>query len=101
MRLAGSVLEAHAVDRAAEDSFTQLVLPSSFLGLTVSWLAMRGLRRAIVVLVLAGFGQLMAVALVYYTGQQFSAVLIVLPTLVFMLTLSGAVHLTITLLPSN
>ncbi len=93
LRLAGSVLEAHAVDRAAEDSFTQLVLPSSFLGLTVSWLAMRGLRRAIVVLVLAGFGQLMAVALVYYTGQQFSAVLIVLPTLVFMLTLSGAVHL--------
>jgi uncharacterized protein len=31
--------------------------------------------------------------LVYYTGRQFSAVMIVLPTLVFMLTLSGAIHL--------
>ncbi|MCU0721083.1 MAG: MMPL family transporter, partial [Pirellula sp.] len=42
---------------------------------------------------IAGLGQLIAVSLVYYTGMQFSAVLIVLPTLVFMLTLSGAVHL--------
>jgi predicted RND superfamily exporter protein len=42
---------------------------------------------------IASFGQLIAIGLVFYTGNQFSAVLIVLPTLVFMLTLSGAIHL--------
>ena len=93
LRLAGTVYEAYAVDVAAEASLKRLVLPSSILGLLVSWFCLVQFRRAIVVLVLAAVGQLIAVAMVYYTGNQFSAVLIVLPTLVFMLTLSGAVHL--------
>jgi hypothetical protein len=49
-------------------------------------------RAAIAVLVIAGVGQLLAIAIVTVTGGVFSAVLIVLPTLVFMLTLSAAVH---------
>ena len=93
LRLAGTVYEAFAVDEAAENSLKKLVLPSSFLGLLVAWFCLRELKRAVIVLVIAGVGQLLSVALVYYSGHRFSAVLIVLPTLVFMLTLSGAVHL--------
>jgi len=93
LRLAGTVYEAFAVDQAAESSLKRLVLPSSILGLLMSWFCLSQVRRAIVVLVLGGVGQLLAVSMVYYTGNRFSAVLIVLPTLVFMLTLSGAVHL--------
>lgn len=93
LRLAGTVYEAFAVDEAAENSLKKLVLPSSFLGLLVAWFCLKQLKRAIIVLVIAGVGQLLSVALVYYSGYRFSAVLIVLPTLVFMLTLSGAVHL--------
>ena len=93
LRLAGTVYEAFAVDAAAEASLKKLVLPSSVLGMLVAWFCLGRFRRAIVVLALGGVGQLLAVAMVYYTGNRFSAVLIVLPTLVFMLTLSGAVHL--------
>jgi uncharacterized protein len=93
LRLAGTVFEAYAVDHAAEASLKRLVLPSSLLGLSVCWFCLRRLRRTIVVLAVAGIGQLIAIAMVYYSGYRFSAVLIVLPTLVFMLTLSGAVHL--------
>jgi len=93
LKLAGTVYEAFAVDEAAENSLKKLVLPSSLLGLLVSWFCLRQLKRAVIVLGIAGIGQLLSVALVYYTGYRFSAVLIVLPTLVFMLTLSGAVHL--------
>ena len=93
LRLAGTVYEAFAVDAAAEASLKKLVVPSSILGMLVAWFCLGQIRRAVVVLVLAGVGQLLAVAMVYYTGNRFSAVLIVLPTLVFMLTLSGAVHL--------
>ena len=93
LRLAGTVYEAYAVDAAAEGSLKKLVLPSGVLGILVAWICLAKFRSAIVVLVLAGVGQLLAVAMVYYTGNRFSAVLIVLPTLVFMLTLSGAVHL--------
>lgn len=91
--IAGTVYEAYAVDQAAEASLKKLVLPSSFLGLVVTWICLKSFRKAIVALTLAGVGQLLAVAMVYYSGYRFSAVLIVLPTLVFMLTLSGAIHL--------
>ncbi|MFN7873707.1 MAG: efflux RND transporter permease subunit [Pirellula sp.] len=93
IKLVGTLYEAYAVDEAAEGTLKKLVLPSSLLGLLISWLCLGRLRSAMVVLAIAGLGQLVAVSLVYYTGLQFSAVLIVLPTLVFMLTLSGAVHL--------
>ncbi len=93
LRLAGSVFETYSVDAASEASLVNLVPPSSILGLLVAWFCLRRLRFAIAVLILAGLGQLLAVALVYYSGKQFSAVMIVLPTLVFMLTLSGAIHL--------
>lgn len=93
LRLAGTVYEAFAVDAAAEASLKTLVLPSSILGMLIAWFCLGQIRRAAVVLILGGVGQLLAVAMVYYTGNRFSAVLIVLPTLVFMLTLSGAVHL--------
>ncbi len=64
-----------------------------FLGMLLSWVCLRSVRAALAVLFIAGVGQLLAIAIVYYSGGYFSAVLIVLPTLVFMLTLSGAVHL--------
>jgi uncharacterized protein len=93
LRMAGTVYEAYAVDYAAEQSLKNLVLPSCLIGVGLAWICLRSIRAAIAVLIIAGFGQLLAVSVVYYTGGQFSAVLIVLPTLVFMLTLSGAVHL--------
>ena len=93
LRMAGTIYESFAVDEASENSLKKLVVPSCLLGMFLSWICLRSIRQALTVLVIAGFGQIVAIALVYYTGGFFSAVLIVLPTLVFMLTLSGAVHL--------
>ena len=93
LRMVGTVFEAYAVDEAAEASLQKFVIPSSILGLVMSALCLGSIRSALIVLSIASFGQLIAIGLVFYTGNQFSAVLIVLPTLVFMLTLSGAIHL--------
>lgn len=93
LRLAGSIVESYSVDAAAARSFRQLVIPASVLGIVLACACLRSWSAAVAVLIIAGIGQLMAIAAVYYTGGQFSAVLIVLPTLVFMLTLSSAVHL--------
>jgi uncharacterized protein len=93
LRVAGTVYESYAVDQAAEKSLKKLVAPSCLIGILLSWYCLRSIRAAIAVLTIAGVGQLLAISTVYYSGGKFSAVLIVLPTLVFMLTLSGAVHL--------
>jgi len=92
LKMVGSVYEAYAVDEAAEASLKRLVLPSSLLGIFLAWVCLGSLRAVIPVLVIAGIGQLLAIAIVTAFGSEFSAVLIVLPTLVFMLTLSAAVH---------
>lgn len=92
LKMVGSVYEGYAVDRAAEQSLKKLVIPSSLLGVLLAWWCLRSIRGAVTVLLIAGVGQLIAVAIVTATGGEFSAVLIVLPTLVFMLTLSAAVH---------
>ncbi len=93
LRMAGTVYEAYAVDHAAESSLMTLVAPSCLIGILLAWFCLKSIRAAIAVLIIAGVGQLLAISTVYYSGGKFSAVLIVLPTLVFMLTLSGAVHL--------
>ena len=92
LHMVGSVYEAHAIDVAAEHSMKMLVVPSGVLGVTLAWICLHSIRAAAAVLLVAGFGQVAAVAIVTAMGIEFSAILIVLPTLVFMLTLSAAVH---------
>ncbi len=93
LRIAGTVYEANAVDVAAEHALRQLALPSMIIGIVLACVCLRSALSAIAVLAIAGIGTLLAVVMVAVSGGQFSAVLIVLPTLVFMLTLSSAVHL--------
>jgi predicted RND superfamily exporter protein len=93
LKMAGTVYEAYAVDEAAADNLRRLVIPSSLTALAVATFFLRSWKYSLVALALAGLGQLFLVMLVSATGNRFSAVLIVLPTLVFMLTLSGAIHL--------
>lgn len=93
LRMAGTVYEANAVDVAAENALRQLAVPSMLIGIVLACVCLRSALSAVAVLAIAGIGTLLAIVMVIVTGGQFSAVLIVLPTLVFMLTLSSAVHL--------
>ncbi len=80
-RFAGTLYEAHAVDLAAGASLKKLVLPSTFAATIIAWICLERFRYALIVFLLAGLGQLSSVALIYLCGDEFSAVLIVLPTL--------------------
>ncbi|MCA9192508.1 MAG: MMPL family transporter [Planctomycetales bacterium] len=93
IHVVGTLFEEVTVDRAADRALRRLVPPSTLAAITVAIIALGRVRESILVFILAGLGQLMSVALIYATGGEFSAVLIVLPTLVFMLSLSTAVHL--------
>ncbi len=93
LRLGGGVYEAVIVDEASDRSLKRFVVPSSLAALAVAWLCLRSLKLTFVVLIIAGYCQLTGVALIYYCGGQLNAVLIVLPTLVFMLAVSAGVHL--------
>jgi uncharacterized protein len=91
--LAGEAYQIHMIDRSSRESMQYYVPPSSLLALLAAWYCLRSIRLTLLVFTFAGFGQVLGMALIAYTIGEMSAVMVVLPTLVFMLTLSAAVHL--------
>lgn len=92
--LAGEPLQVAIIDRSSRDTISRYVLPSSIGALFVAWLCLRSFRLTGIVFAFAGMGQLVGLSLIAMFLGQMSALLVVLPTLVFMLVLSAAIHLT-------
>ncbi len=92
-RLAGSAYHATAIDEASSASARNLIVPASLVAISVAWLFIGQFRLAIIVFGIASISQITGIALVILSGGTLNAVTIVMPTLVFMLTTSAAVHL--------
>lgn len=91
--LAGEPFQVYLIDQASRQTIERFVVPSSLLALFIAWICLGSWRVTCVVFVLAGLGQLLGLALISVFLGEMSAVLVVLPTLIFMLTLSAAIHL--------
>ncbi len=92
--LAGEPFQVHVIDRASRETMQYFVAPSSAIALLLAWLCLGRLRLTLLVFMLAGIGQVIGLALIAVFLGEMSAVMVVLPTLIFMLTLSAAIHLT-------
>lgn len=92
--IAGTSVDGVAIDSLSRESLEQFALPSTIISFLLCWFCLRSLWFAIPVLLIAAYGQSLCLALVYFTGSQMNAVLIVLPTLVFVLSISAGIHLT-------
>ncbi len=91
--LAGEPYQVHVIDQSSRAAMQYYVAPSSMLALGLAWLCLRSARLTLLVFSLAGIGQVIGLALISFFLGEMSAVMVVLPTLVFMLTLSAAIHL--------
>lgn len=92
--LAGEPLQVAIIDQSSRDTIRRFVAPSSIGALAVAWFCLRSLRLTMIVFAFGGVAQLVGLALIASTLGSMSAVIVVLPTLIFMLTLSAAIHLT-------
>ncbi|MFO7908118.1 MAG: efflux RND transporter permease subunit [Planctomycetota bacterium] len=92
-RLAGSPLDGLAIDRESIRSIHRYMIPSAFLSFVLCWICLRSLWLTLPVMAAAVFGQGVVVSLIHYAGITMNAILIVLPSLVFVLTVSAGVHL--------
>ena len=70
-----------------------IVLLSGLVGMVLSFITLRSIPLALMVLCVSYYTTAAAVALVPVTGGTMNMVLIVMPSLLFVLTLSGAIHL--------
>lgn len=93
LRLGGSAFEAAMADAESYHSFRNEIPIIFIITSAIAWICFRDWRVAALALSLGAYSYFLAIALVYFTGGQMNAVLIAMPVLVYVLTLSGAVHL--------
>ena len=93
LRMGGSVYEAVVIDETSSRSLDRYSGPSLLVGLVIAIWCLRSARLTIIVIVTALYCRCLAIALLYYTQGHLNAVLIVMPTLIYVLTISGAIHL--------
>ena len=93
LHLAGPVIDNVAVDQASTESFNVYAAPAAAVILLLTWWAVRSVRYALAVFLLA----LASVGLCFVSlqacGDRMNPVLIVMPLLVLTLGVSGGIHL--------
>ncbi|RMF43251.1 MAG: hypothetical protein D6753_05670, partial [Planctomycetota bacterium] len=91
--LAGEPVQANVIDEASRHALESYVVTSALLATAIAYACLRDVAMTAIVLALAGIGQAVGLALTNFWVGSINALLIVVPTLVFMLTLSAGIHL--------
>ncbi len=92
--LGGPTANAVAIDIASSSRIGEMTLGSALLGLLVAWRFLKSWRLVGIVMTTAVFAWSGALSLVYLSGTNMDAVLLLMPALVFVLTVCGAIHFT-------
>ncbi|WP_339733503.1 MMPL family transporter [uncultured Gimesia sp.] len=91
--LAGPIIDGLEIDLASKDSLDQFVLPSTLIVLLICWICLRSFRAALLVFGLSLLAQGITLALIHFSGESITALLIVLPPLIQVLAVAGGIHL--------
>jgi predicted RND superfamily exporter protein len=91
--LVGGPVDGAAIDGAAIRSIARFSLPSSLIAAILCLLCLRSFILSGTIVAIAMISQGMVLAAIYYAGYDLNAVLIILPALVFVLTISSGIHL--------
>lgn len=94
LHLAGPVIDGLSVDEASQSTLARYAAPSAAIVFALCWVCLRSLRAAVIVFGLSAFCQAITLALVHYSGESMSALMIVLPPMMQVLAVAGGLHLT-------
>jgi predicted RND superfamily exporter protein len=90
---AGPVIDGLSVDEASNDSLNRFAVPSALVVFLVCWWWLRWLPGALLVTGVSLYCEAATLALIYWCGGEMTALLIVLPPLMQVVTASGGIHL--------
>jgi len=93
IRMGGPPVDNVAIDVEGERTLFRLAGLSAIVGLAVSWWCLRSVKLTMIVFFVALYAAGVSLAMVWYTGERMNAVLLTMPSLVYVLTISGAIHL--------
>ncbi|MEM6469002.1 MAG: MMPL family transporter [Planctomycetota bacterium] len=92
LRLGGPPVDNIAIDEEGSITLVRLVGYSVLVGAFLSYLCFASVKITLMVFVVGGSAALMSMACVSWTGGRVDAVLMSMPSLVYVLGLSGAIH---------
>ena len=93
LHLGGPVVDGLMVDRASGESLDRYAVPSAICSFFLCWWCLKWLPGALLVFGLSLYCEGATLALIHLSGDQISALLIVLPPLIQVVTVSGGIHL--------
>ena len=93
LRLAGPTVDAAAIDLESRRLLLELAGFSALISFVIATMRLRSVRLAIMILVVATYSTGLSLAILYYTGSYMNLLMTMLPPLVYVLSISSAVHL--------
>ncbi len=93
VRLGGPPVDNTAIDQEGERTLARLAGLSALLGLGLSWWSLRSVRLTLIVFACGLLSATLALASLWATGAKTDAIVLSMPALVYVLAISGAIHL--------
>lgn len=92
VRLGGPPVDNVAIDEEGERTLLKLALLSGAFGLGLTWWSLRSLRMTVIVFSCGILSAAMSLASVYLFGSSMDAILMSMPAMIYVFTVSGAIH---------
>lgn len=93
LHLGGPPIDNHAIDTEGQRTLYRLAALSALVGLGVSIACLRSVRLTLIVFSLAVVAAGLGLSIVYFTGRSVDAVMLSMPSLVYVLAISASIHL--------
>jgi predicted RND superfamily exporter protein len=93
LHLGGPPVDNVAIDNAGQRSLMTLLGLSLGVGAIVSWFSLKSGRLVAIVIATGVYSMALSLAIVWYTGSPVDAIVLTMPSLVYVATTSGAIHL--------
>jgi predicted RND superfamily exporter protein len=92
LHLGGPPVDNVAIDEEGTVTLVRLIGLSVLFGFTLSYMCFRSVTATIMVFYVGGLSAAASVACVYYSGSSIDAIMMSMPSLIYVLGLSGSVH---------
>jgi hypothetical protein len=93
LHMAGSTLDSIAIDQASQKNLHWMMMSCYGVGCLLMWLLFRSLPLTAMVFFSALFCQQLSLCLVHSTGGHMDSVMLMIPSLIYVLSISAGVHL--------
>jgi uncharacterized protein len=92
LRMGGPPVDNIAIDEEGTVTLVRLVGYSVLLGIGLSYLCFRSFKITVMIFIVGGSSAMISMAVVWWTAGRVDAILMSMPSLVYVLGLSGAIH---------